>query len=157
MLLLMWINILVFLKSMLIDLAVFVSGVVYVVQRLATLLMYLTVIFISFAQMFLTLLRKTQFCTTPENMDTVKLFFDNFWNFFLKVYTMLLGEVGETLFFSSPFDMVLFLILMLLVVIVLTNVLIAIVTKSYVVIKSEREVIVFWNNRLDFVAEMLRH
>lgn len=41
-----------------------------------------------------------------------------------------------------------------LVVILLSNVLIAIVTDSYGVIKNERAAMVFWSNRLDFVAEM---
>lgn len=38
--------------------------------------------------------------------------------------------------------------------ILLANVLIAIVTDSYGVIKNERAAVVFWLNRLDFVAEM---
>jgi hypothetical protein len=41
-----------------------------------------------------------------------------------------------------------------LVVILLSNVLIAIVTDSYEVIQNDRAAIVFWSNRLDFVAEM---
>jgi hypothetical protein len=43
---------------------------------------------------------------------------------------------------------------MFLVVILLANVLIAIVTDSYKVIQDQRAAIVFWTNRLDFVAEM---
>jgi hypothetical protein len=39
-------------------------------------------------------------------------------------------------------------------VILLANVLIAIVTDSYKVIQDQRAAIVFWTNRLDFVAEM---
>lgn len=39
-------------------------------------------------------------------------------------------------------------------VILLANVLIAIVTDSYKVIQDERAAIVFWNNRLDFIAQM---
>jgi hypothetical protein len=41
-----------------------------------------------------------------------------------------------------------------LVVILLSNVLIAIVTDSYEVIQNDRAAIVFWSNRLGFVAEM---
>lgn len=41
-----------------------------------------------------------------------------------------------------------------LVVILLSNVLIAIVTDSYEIIQNDRAAIVFWSNRLDFVAEM---
>ena len=43
---------------------------------------------------------------------------------------------------------------MFLVVILLANVLIAIVTDSYKVIQDQRAAIVFWSNRLVFVAEM---
>jgi hypothetical protein len=41
-----------------------------------------------------------------------------------------------------------------LVIILLSNVLIAIVTDSYEIVQNDRAAIVFWSNRLDFVAEM---
>lgn len=53
-----------------------------------------------------------------------------------------------------PHAAALFVIFMFLVVILLANVLIAIVTDSYKVIQDQRAAIVFWTNRLDFVAEM---
>jgi hypothetical protein len=43
---------------------------------------------------------------------------------------------------------------MFLVVILLANVLIAIVTDSYQIIRNQRAQTVFWNSRLDYVAEM---
>jgi len=43
---------------------------------------------------------------------------------------------------------------MFLVVILLANVLIAIVTDSYGVIRNQRAQVVFWSSRLDFVAEI---
>ena len=49
---------------------------------------------------------------------------------------------------------ILYVLYAFLVVILLANVLIAIVTDSYGVIKNERAAVVFWLNRLDFVAEM---
>ena len=67
---------------------------------------------------------------------------------------MLLGEVGENDFKDSAMATVLFIIFMFLCVILLANVLIAIVTDSYKVIQDQRAAIVFWTNRLDFVAEM---
>jgi len=84
------------------------------------------------------------------------------WISFLKVFTMLLGEVDETDFktmdvdgkVDSPLASFFFAVFMFLVVIVLANVLIAIVTDSYSVIQNERAALVFWSNRLDFVAEM---
>jgi hypothetical protein len=67
---------------------------------------------------------------------------------------MLLGEVDEEKFQTSKVATFLFCLFMFLVVILLANVLIAIVTDSYKVIQYERAAIVFWTNRLDFVAEM---
>ena len=78
----------------------------------------------------------------------------SFWNSFISVYTMLLGEVNETDFKSSPVATALFVVFMFLVVILLANVLIAIVSDSYKVIQDQRAAIVFWTNRLDFIAEM---
>mmetsp|Transcript_50526 Transcript_50526/g.152217 ORF Transcript_50526/g.152217 Transcript_50526/m.152217 type:complete len:851 (-) Transcript_50526:98-2650(-) len=166
-LLILWVNVLSFLKSMFIDFAVFVGGVLYVVQRLAAFLMALGVILVAFAQMFVTLFRQTEYCNCQPDWDDFddendcdldkgepRPFCSDLKTSFLKVYTMLLGEVDETLFYSSKFALVLFVVFMFLVVILLANVLIAIVTDSYGVIKNERAAIVFWSNRLDFVAEM---
>merc|ERR1719203_823438 len=66
----------------------------------------------------------------------------------------MLGEVNVTLFYGYRAATIFFSIFMFLVVILLANVLIAIVTASYSVIKNERSAIVFWSNRLDFVAEI---
>lgn len=73
---------------------------------------------------------------------------------FIRVYTMLLGEVDETQFRTKPTAQVYYFIFALLVAILLVNVLIAIVTDSYGVIRNQRAEIVFWTNRLDFVAEI---
>ncbi|KAL3907372.1 MAG: hypothetical protein SGILL_008903, partial [Bacillariaceae sp.] len=67
---------------------------------------------------------------------------------------MLLGEVDETIFNNNTFAIILFVIFMLLVVILLANVLIAIVTDSYKIIQDQRAAIVFWTNRLDYIAQM---
>lgn len=57
-------------------------------------------------------------------------------------------------FKDQEFAIGLFILFMFLVVILLANVLIAIVTDSYKVIQDQRAAIVFWTNRLDFIAEM---
>lgn len=167
----LWINVLMFLKSMFIDFAVFVGGVLYVVQRLVAFLMALIVILVAFTQMFVTIFRETPFCNQydPINQTVTEIdaegnivdqypeyrpWCEGYWAAFLKVYTMLLGEVDENDFNGYIFATILFVIFMFLVVILLANVLIAIVTDSYGVIKNERAAIVFWSNRLDFVAEM---
>jgi len=94
----------------------------------------------------------TQHVTSCE--PTVDHPFCNKWSSFLKIFTMLLGEVNETDFQSFPLAEFFFVAFMFTVVIVLANVLIAIVTDSYSVIQNERAALVFWSNRLDFVAEM---
>jgi hypothetical protein len=157
----LWLKVLGYLRNMLIDFAVFVGGVLHVVQRLAAFLAALVVILVAFSQMFLTVFRQTPYCTNPPDVagDADKWCEDYrpfcaFWTSFLSVYTMLLGEVDEEKFQSSKVATFLFCLFMFLVVILLANVLIAIVTDSYKVIQYERAAIVFWTNRLDFVAEM---
>jgi Ion transport protein len=118
--------------------------------------------------MFNTIVQQTPYCTeqpndelTDEEINIMTKCGSNlirpycsFWNSFVSVYTMLLGQVDETDFKSSPVGTALFVIFMFLVVILLANVLIAIVSDSYKVIQDQRAAIVFWTNRLDFIAEM---
>ena len=73
---------------------------------------------------------------------------------FEELTVILVGEVDDEQFKDSSFAVALFSLFMFLVVILLANVLIAIVTDSYKVIQDQRAAIVFWTNRLDFVAEM---
>jgi hypothetical protein len=171
----LWLKVLAFLRNMLVEFAVFVGGVFYVVQRLFAFLISLGVILVGFAQMFVTVYQQTSRCGKEYESDHSKFkennlnatdyyeictgddedfSFCNFWDSFLTVYTMLLGEVDETKFADSAFATALFITFMFLVVILLANVLIAIVTDSYKVIQDQRAAIVFWTNRLDFVAEM---
>jgi hypothetical protein len=118
--------------------------------------------------MFNTIVQQTPYCTEQPNDEMsdaeINLMtkcnanmirpYCTFWNSFISVYTMLLGEVNETDFKSSPVGTALFVIFMFLVVILLANVLIAIVSDAYKVIQDQRAAIVFWTNRLDFIAEM---
>lgn len=68
---------------------------------------------------------------------------------------MLMGEIGtETRYDDVLPAQIIYILYGFLVVILLSNVLIAIVTDSYEVIQNDRAAIVFWSNRLDFVAEM---
>lgn len=163
----LWLKVLSFLRNMLIEFAVFAGGVFYVVQRLVAFLISLGVILVAFAQMFLTVFQQSSICNAQEengerDIDEIRCEIENefsfpycdFWSSFLSVYTMLLGEVDETLFTSSLFATILFILFMFLVVILLANVLIAIVTDSYKVIQDERAAIVFWTNRLNFIAQM---
>lgn len=164
----LWCAVISFLKSTLVDFAVFVGGVYYVVRRLAAFLLALGVILLAFAQMFLIVYTKTEICdfdaetqcapgvSTKGAMLCYSEFpHCEFKSSLLKVYTMLMGEVGdETRYSTSNVAQFLYVAFAFLVVILLSNVLIAIVTDSYGVIKNERAAMVFWSNRLDFVAEM---
>lgn len=68
---------------------------------------------------------------------------------------MMMGEIGnETRYDQVLVAQVLYILYGFLVVILLSNVLIAIVTDSYEIVQNDRAAIVFWSNRLDFVAEM---
>lgn len=118
--------------------------------------------------MFNTIFQQTEYCTEQPNnfLTDEEILADtkcsanqvhpycDFWQSFLNVYTMLLGDVDEESFKESPVATALFVLFMFLCVILLANVLIAIVTDSYKVIQDQRAAIVFWTNRLDFVAEM---
>mmetsp|Transcript_48503 Transcript_48503/g.58525 ORF Transcript_48503/g.58525 Transcript_48503/m.58525 type:complete len:819 (-) Transcript_48503:67-2523(-) len=173
-----WMAFLSYLKSTLIDFAVFVGGVIYVVRRLGAFIVALVVILVAFAQMFLTVFQQTSYCDCRCNhgenygectlrLDTLDMCSDKIESYelehapfctlsdsLMKVYTMLLGEVDDQDFKESLVAKWLFVMFMFLVVILLANVLIAIVTDSYGVIRNQRAAIVFWSNRLDFVAEM---
>jgi hypothetical protein len=162
-----WIKFLAYLRNMLIDFAVFTGGVFHVMRRLLAFLMCLMIILIAFSRMFFTLFYQTEYCSAEytnvtEDELVVKLMCEdndvrvwcNSWDSFLAVYTMLLGEVNDTMFNNNVVAIVLFIVFMLLVVILLANVLIAIVTDSYKVIQDQRAAIVFWTNRLDYIAQV---
>ncbi len=155
-------NFLKYLRGMIVEFSVFVSGVVHVLQRLGVFLLALLIILVAFMDMFYTLFlgsghcegfqeERTDVCD-PEGQQSYP--FCTPWDAFLSVYIMLLGEVDEHDFKSSVLATILYIFFVFLVVILLANVLIAIVTDSYSVIQKERAAIVFWSNRLDFIVEM---
>jgi len=153
----LYLLVLSYLKSTLIDFAVFVNGVFYVVRRLIAFLMALLIILVAFAQMFVTVFRGTSLCVSPSDPPFP---FCSFGTSLLELYTMMLGNVDASMFnnpdagSAAPMAIFLFVLFMFLVVILLANVLIAIVTDSYQVIRNQRAQTVFWNSRLDYVAEM---
>ena len=156
-------NFLNYLRGMIVEFAVFVSGVIHVLQRLGVFLMALLIILLAFSQIFFTLFIASTYCEgfeqdrshvetcDPEGGDPYR--FCTQWDSFLSVYTMLLGEVDESDFKMSLLATILYVLFVFLVVILLANVLIAIVTDSYSVIRNERAAIVFWTNRLDFIGK----
>jgi hypothetical protein len=68
---------------------------------------------------------------------------------------MMMGEIGtETRYDQNLLAQMLYIFYGFFIVILLSNVLIAIVTDSYEVIQNNKAASVFFKNRLDFVAEM---
>jgi len=145
-----------FLKSVRAEFSVFVSGVINVVQKLAAFMLALMVILLAFSQMFYIVYHGTDVCKcSAKNPNADQFPHCDFWQSLMKTYTMMMGEIGNEMRYSElPMGYILYLLFAFLVVILLSNVLIAIVTDSYGVIKNERAAMVFWSNRLDFVAEM---
>lgn len=153
----LWVAIIVFLKSTLVDFAVFVGGVFYVVRRLVAFMIAVSAILFAFAEMFYFVYFRTDICILEEGEVASECDFPHcrFEYSLLKVYTMMMGEIGdETRYSTSLAAQILYVSYAFVVVILLSNVLIAIVTDSYEIIQNDRAAIVFWSNRLDFVAEM---
>jgi hypothetical protein len=155
----LWISFISFLKSTLVEFSVFVGGVYYVLKRLAAFLMAVSIILLAFAQMFFIVYTKTDICdfTGEEVANGQACYFPycKFRNSLLKVYTMMMGQVGDVYRYNgSIVAQILYVMYSFLVIILLSNVLIAIVTDSYEIVQNDRAAIVFWSNRLDFVAEM---
>jgi hypothetical protein len=155
----LWVAIIVYLKSTLVDFAVFVGGVFYVVRRLVAFLIATGTVLLAFAQMFFFVYYNTELCepsnTGDPDLDDCRFPHCTFGDSLLKVYSMMMGEIGNESRYSTNLPaQILYVAYGFLVVILLSNVLIAIVTDSYEVIQNDRAAIVFWSNRLDFVAEM---
>mmetsp|Transcript_49562 Transcript_49562/g.74788 ORF Transcript_49562/g.74788 Transcript_49562/m.74788 type:complete len:269 (-) Transcript_49562:291-1097(-) len=82
----------------------------------------------------------SRFCTFRDSLGTV--------------YFMLLGQIGPDEIDGNTVGKVIYAIFMFIVVILLTNVLIAIVTDSYNHIKSSKAQQVFWYNKFAFISEV---
>ena len=92
---------------------------------------------------------------TEENIDANPFPHCSFLSSLQKVFTMMMmGEIENEMRYSTlPVAQLLYIAFSFLVIILLSNVLIAIVTDSYGVIENERAAMVFWSNRLDFAAK----
>lgn len=180
-----YLQVLAYLKSILIDFAVFVNTIVYVSSRLAAFLVCLLITVIAFAQMWYTIFRQSSVCLDaaadeaalpanetefvydddlyypeePEGPEDCEPSVDNpfcenlYWSFY-KSFTMMLGEIDDTIFYWNTFSLILFCIFYFMEVIILLNILIAIITDLYGVVTNDRAAIVFWSNRLAFITDM---
>ena len=148
-------SILSFAKSSLVEFSVFVNGVLYVVSRLGAFVISLILVLLAFAQVqFFIFIRKDE---CPENVEEVDGFgfpHCSLSRSILDVWRGITGEVDPDKYQDNRAALFFFIIYVFVVCILLVNVLIAIVVDNYGVIKNERASIVFWANRLDFVAEI---
>ena len=190
-----YLQVLAYLKSILIDFAVFVSGVVYVTTRLVAFMVCLLITVLAFAQIWYTLFRQSSECyfaAEQEALENATIaiptddlfeytgdddeviaaligaqepvedcepsldypFCHSLWFSIYKTYTMMLGEIDDTIFYWSTLCLILFCIFFFMEVVILLNILIAIITDLYGVITNERAAIVFWSNRLAFITDM---
>jgi len=152
----LWLSVTTFLKSTMLEFSVFFESVLYVTKKLFIFMVSLLVILVNFSLMFLIVFRRTPVCSQECMSDFGVFPHCDFNKSLLKVYTMMLGEIGEVNRYQQNLTaQLLYVAFVFLVVILLSNILIAIVTDSHNIIQNERAEIVFWSNRLDFVAEMV--
>jgi len=154
----LWLAVISFLRTTLVDFATFVGGIVYVIKRLGAFSISLLILLMMFAQIFYFLYYETEKCKKLIN-EKEQLDDDyahcTFNRSMIKVITMMMGEIGsDNRYADSRYAQIVYLLYCVLIVILLSNVLIAIVTESYEVIQNDRAASVFWGNRLSYVAEM---
>lgn len=156
---LLWLRALGFLKTVNMQLATFVLATVQITKDLAWFLLILFAVVASFSQMFYTLLLPPECAdaasTTPTtNFETPTVCKPS--EYYLSVYSILLGDYGQfdREDFHTPFSVFLIVLFSFMVVIVLLNVLIAIVSDSYekCLIRSQ---FLFGRARVMILAELI--
>jgi len=152
-LLALWIAVINFMKTTSLDFAVFFETMKNVLSQLYTFLVALLVFLIFFAQMFHVVFRKETVCSEPC-MKQSKFPHCDFQSSLMKVFTMMVGEI-EDIYQDKLVAQLLYFAFACLVVVLFSNILIAIVVESHSHIKNERAEILFWSNRLYFVSEMV--
>lgn len=153
-----------FLKFIMVGLAVFVHGVLFVVGKLWAFLVCLGVIIVAFSLMFVNLFRGSEYCPPYMNEDGFlnndplpqcpSFPFCSFKDASLACTQMLVKQLIPNGCFPTHLSLVFFATYIFGVVLLLINVLIAIVIDSYSLIQNERSTTVFWSSRLDFVGEL---
>jgi len=149
----LWIASINYMRKSSMEVAVFFEAMQCVTRHLSVFLMALIGFLIFFAQMFVVVFRKKPICS--DSCNDSEFPHCNFQDSLMKVYTMMVGEIGDIKRYQGNLlAQVIYLAFALLVIILLSNVLIAIVAESHSVIKNERAEILFWSNRLYFVSQI---
>jgi hypothetical protein len=178
---LFWVKLFAWMRSINVDFSVFVSGVFYVSGSVLPYLQVVVIFMLAFTQMFQTIFRNSDEygCTAIDNsLREARSYYENneaasiervenlqcgntsdfrpfcnYWITFLHVIIMFLGEIDESEFADSTVGTWLYGIFVFIMVILLATVLIAIVTNSYKFIQDSEATMVFYTNRLHFLAE----
>ena len=159
---LFWAKLFLWLRRINVDFSVFVSGVFYVTGSVMPYMQIIAIFLIAFTQMFQTVFRHNdsydcagvEKTVGPQCDGTYDLLpFCDYWITFLHVLNMFLGNVDETEFADSTVGTWLYVIFVFVMVILLASVLIAIITTSYKFIQDSEATMVFYTNRLHFLAE----
>jgi flagellar basal body-associated protein FliL len=160
----------VYLRGISIDFSVFLSGAFYVTRRASVYISILIMTIYAFSTMFHAMFYRSEYCEDEafeyknltdrkkaalEQCQLVSRSYCTSRSSFLATFSMMLGEVSEEQFvkLSSWPAVFLYALFMFLVVILLATVLIAVVTQSYKVIQDQEATVVFYTNRLDFLAQ----
>jgi len=155
-----FIKTMLFLRSLSVEFSVFTNGMLNVLVGLKVFFIALILFVLMFTTSFKALFFKSPWCKEPDNESEplCQPGASGTWQAFLFTFNMLLGEVQSDPFIAnadkSPTSVIFFVLFMVVVVVLLANVLIAIVTEHYSLVRNERASIVFWRDRLDFIAEM---
>jgi flagellar basal body-associated protein FliL len=165
----LWTKLLVYLRGISIDFSVFLSGAFYVTRRVSVYISILIMTIYAFSTMFHAMFYKSEYCDDEaleytkltdrkkvalEQCQLIPRSYCTSRTSFLATFSMLLGEVSEEQFLKLSRPAVfLYVLFIFLVVILLANILIAVVTQSYKVIQDQEATVVFYTNRLDFLAQ----
>mmetsp|Transcript_24318 Transcript_24318/g.36041 ORF Transcript_24318/g.36041 Transcript_24318/m.36041 type:complete len:398 (+) Transcript_24318:174-1367(+) len=151
-----WVSFIVWLKSLRIEFAVFLRGVLHIIRRLQYFLVALFFFLFGFAEMFLILYYRHDICDELQQGEANLAVHCKRSTSLTRVTRMMLGAVEEAwvTYGGNNTALVFFGLYVFFVVLVLSNVLIVLVIDSYGVIQNERAAVVFWSDRLDFVTEM---
>ena len=176
--LILWIAIALFIRSIVVEFAVYLGVLLQISRKLASGFVFcLLCILISFSLVFYILFYKTKRCNDSvpsfnwdETSDLEKVeedyidYLDNTAHCtlgysMLKVFSMMLGEIGsERRYHDHDIDNPIFVEIIyitygIVVVLLFSNILIAIITDTYAGIDSDQPDILFWKDRLNDVCE----
>jgi len=170
----LWIAVFSFIRSIVVEFAVYLGVLVQISRKIASgFFINLLIALLSFSIMFWIIFYETKRCDenlpcswNPSNEDDYVDCLDitahcTLGFSLLKSFSMMLGEIDNVLRYNAIdgdidnqiFAQFIYIVYAVVVVLLLSNVLIAIVSDTYMGIDSEQADILFWKDRLNDVSE----